>query len=232
MNRRIKKREPDEAKGAPEWMVTFSDCMTLLLTFFVLLLTFSSFDEEVFRQFKIIFAQSLSSVSLEDIPPKDAFVATPSLSYKEEFDKGSEKPTQVTDIENNLKSESSPVNFRNRKVFLISSEKVFYGRGEVMSPDGRKVLSAMASFLKEMPNRIVVSERGKGSEEEGELFGLGRAWAVVQYLTGTQELDKGRFSVSATSMVVTGDTEESSTSSKAGNRRMLEIVLLERSIYN
>ena len=38
--------EPQEDRGAPEWMVTFSDCMTLLLTFFVLLLSFSSFDTD------------------------------------------------------------------------------------------------------------------------------------------------------------------------------------------
>ena len=37
-----KQPEPEEAPGAPEWMLTFSDCMTLLLTFFVLLITFSA----------------------------------------------------------------------------------------------------------------------------------------------------------------------------------------------
>ncbi len=43
-------RQPELQKeqGAPEWMVTFSDCMTLLLTFFVLMLSFSSFDEKTF----------------------------------------------------------------------------------------------------------------------------------------------------------------------------------------
>ncbi len=49
-----KQQEPDEAPGAPEWMVTFSDFMTLLLTFFVLLLSFSSFDDRVFRKLKVI----------------------------------------------------------------------------------------------------------------------------------------------------------------------------------
>ena len=41
----------DDDPGAPEWMVTFSDCMTLLLTFFVLLLSFSSFDDKIYKQF-------------------------------------------------------------------------------------------------------------------------------------------------------------------------------------
>ncbi|MHC4104970.1 MAG: flagellar motor protein MotB, partial [Planctomycetota bacterium] len=46
MAREKKQVVEDEAPGAPEWMVTFSDCMTLLLTFFVLLLSFSSFDDK------------------------------------------------------------------------------------------------------------------------------------------------------------------------------------------
>ena len=41
---------PDEAKaGAPDWMVTFADLMSLLLTFFVLLLSFSTMSEEAFN---------------------------------------------------------------------------------------------------------------------------------------------------------------------------------------
>ena len=55
MGRANKQVVPDEDPGAPEWMVTFSDCMTLLLTFFVLLLSFSSFDDDgVFRHLKVI----------------------------------------------------------------------------------------------------------------------------------------------------------------------------------
>ena len=37
-----KKKFEDEAPGTPEWLVTFTDLMSLLLTFFVLLLTFST----------------------------------------------------------------------------------------------------------------------------------------------------------------------------------------------
>ena len=41
-----KEREPDpEPPGAPEWVVTFTDMISLLVTFFVLLMTFSSMEE-------------------------------------------------------------------------------------------------------------------------------------------------------------------------------------------
>ncbi len=43
--------EPDPPMGgAPKWMLTYGDVITLLVTFFVLLLTFSTPDDEDFQQ--------------------------------------------------------------------------------------------------------------------------------------------------------------------------------------
>ena len=46
----MKRRSADEPKqGAPEWMATYSDLVTLLLCFFVLLFAFSKIDAEKFQ---------------------------------------------------------------------------------------------------------------------------------------------------------------------------------------
>lgn len=45
-----KKKKREEAGGAPGWMVTYGDLMSLLLTFFVLLLSFSTISEEQFEE--------------------------------------------------------------------------------------------------------------------------------------------------------------------------------------
>ncbi len=42
--------EDEPPQGAPEWMTTYSDMVTLLLTFFVLLFSMSSIDSEKFRE--------------------------------------------------------------------------------------------------------------------------------------------------------------------------------------
>ena len=47
------KKEPEEGGGVPAWMVTFSDIMTLLLTFFVLLISMAQFDERRTREFLV-----------------------------------------------------------------------------------------------------------------------------------------------------------------------------------
>ena len=55
MSRRRSKERLDT--GAPEWMTTFSDLVTLLLTFFILLYSFSTLDAQKFKSI----AQSLQS---------------------------------------------------------------------------------------------------------------------------------------------------------------------------
>jgi len=197
MGREIKKPEPEGAAGAPEWMVTFSDCMTLLLTFFVLLLSFSSFDEYTFRRLRLIFCKALPGVSRPTKEGKDAFLtAVEQIVPTEDLGEGSEKPTLARGWKGNLKEETKPQEFHSRKVFLISSKKIFWGKGIAISSEGRDIMATMALFLKEVPSRVVISETvaglgAQGSFESGEIGGLG---------------------------------------SEA--ERMLEIVLLERSIYN
>jgi chemotaxis protein MotB len=69
-------KSEEQPAGAPEWMVTFSDCMTLLLTFFVLLLSFSSFDDRIFRQLKTIFGDALPAAAPGVKTDRDAFLPT------------------------------------------------------------------------------------------------------------------------------------------------------------
>jgi chemotaxis protein MotB len=234
MGRERKQAEPEDAQGAPEWMVTFSDCMTLLLTFFVLLLSFSSFDENIMEKLKIIFCKALPSVSPARRKYRDAFLSPPEqIVATEDLDEGSEKPTLARGREENLKEDTEPADFSRRKVFLISSNRIFWGRGAAISFQGRKTLSTIASFLKEVPNRIVISENGPGDDQRSEQFALPRAWAVMEHLTTGHGLDKKRFSISATSTIIQESFEKGEPDRPGPEtERMLEIVLLERSIYN
>lgn len=232
MGRERKQVEADEAPGAPQWMVTFSDCMTLLLTFFVLLLSFSSFDEHVFQTLERIFVNALPTVGEPEEKDEDAFLGAKQIEPTENLGKGSEKPTLASGGEDNLKEETEPMDFRSRKVFFISSDKVFWGKGTVISLQGRRTLSTMASFLKEVPSRVVISENRRGDEKGGELLGPSRAWAVIKYLATKGGLSKSRFSISIASVCQKALETSGVGHTSAKAERMLEIVLLERSIYN
>jgi len=233
VERNRKDAQADEPAGAPEWMVTFSDCMTLLLTFFVLLLSFSSFDERVFLRLTRIFGEALPSVRPLIQKDKSSFLPAMEIAYVENLNEGSEKPTLAEELEENLKEDTEPVDFRRRKVFIIASRKIFWGKGVAISFWGRRTLSTIASFLKEVPSRVVIGENGPGDDEDSEELGLERAWAVMEYLITKQGLDKRMFSITAASTIAQESREGNELSGPGSeHERVLEIVLLERSICN
>lgn len=232
MRKTNNKPQEEEIKGAPDWMVTFSDCMTLLLTFFVLLLSFSSFDNNDFKKLKVIFARKLDSISLQKTD-KSSFDAFQLIHYNDDLDKGSEKPTLEKGTVNNVKIDTEPLNFHKRKVFTKSSANIFWGQGTVISSQGKTILSSMASYLMDVPCRVVISENGPIDENDSVNFGLQRAWTVVDYLTTIEGLDKGQLSISAASLTSTQHpASDKKDFLKTKSTRTLEIVLLERSIYN
>ncbi len=229
MGRAEKKPDPIKEEGAPEWMVTFSDCMTLLLTFFVLLLSFSSFDDvgEI-AQLGSVFAKEFS-IDTVITRERDAMLAA--MIAAEELKKGSEKPVPDA-VGDHSKKETQSMEHRHRKIFLIASEEIFWGKGAALSASGKKILLEMASFLKDLPNRIVVSENAQPMENRDYELGLQRAWTVIDYLTTQGDLDKRRISLSAAGTVVKGLNTEDPQTLPAKTNRTLEIVLLEGSIYH
>jgi chemotaxis protein MotB len=220
----------DEDPGAPEWMVTFSDCMTLLLTFFVLLLTFSSFDERVFKKLRVIYCDAFPTIHSRVRASKESLLEIEQLRYVEDLDKGSEKATHELGSEGAL-LETHTNDYKKHKVFLIRSDEVFWGKGTAMSQQGRQTFSTLARFLKDMPENVVVSEN---SLEQSDLeLSMARAWVVIEHLTSQHGLDMDRFSVSAGSTIgQTGFELFSLTEQDNRPQRLLEIVLLQRSLCN
>ncbi|MCB0393885.1 MAG: hypothetical protein KDD25_04970, partial [Bdellovibrionales bacterium] len=63
---------PPPSGGAPGWIVTFADLMSLLLTFFILLLSFSEMEVTKFKKIagSLKDAFGVQKVILEDVYPK------------------------------------------------------------------------------------------------------------------------------------------------------------------
>jgi chemotaxis protein MotB len=236
MGRPKKEAPPEEVAGAPQWMITFSDCMNLLLTFFVLLVTFSEFSEAQ-EEKTLNFGNAMRSVfgtPVEDAgrPEEKSMISPPRVVNTEQPEYGSEAPTTPTSptaSNGTLNEDLQTSNYRNHKVFLIPSRRIFLGRGRALSPDGRYFLAVMAAFLKDAPSGIVVSENGPENQAGGVDAGLLRALAVLEYLVTTQNLDRRKFNIAADSISPPEETADSAVAYHRGER-MLEIVLLEGSV--
>ena len=86
--------EDDVEPGTPAWMATFADLMSLLMCFFVLLLSFSEMDLQKYKQvagsMKNAFGVQ-NQVKVMDIPKGTSIIA-------QEFSPGRPKPTQVDTV--------------------------------------------------------------------------------------------------------------------------------------
>jgi chemotaxis protein MotB len=225
-------KEPDEAPGAPEWMVTFSDCMTLLLTFFVLLLSFSTFEDKTFDNLKVIYSTYLPSIGIQTQATQEAVSNIQLIRIEDDPSQGSEQPSEDKKEAGGLR-QTQPLDFYNYKVFMIPSCDIFWGNGSTISAGGREILSEMGDFLKGNPVRVVIGETGNNTKNGALDFGLSRAYVVLNYFVNQKSLDKDRFNISAVSTIDKAYRENSWNGSlQEKDDRILEVVLLEWSIYN
>ena len=126
-------QEEEDPGGAPEWMVTFSDCMTLLLTFFVLLLSFSSFDKETLPALGQSLAKALPSIGLSGKDKQDSVYEKQPSSQEVKGDRSSLERCGTNDEFYEREktpglSESESLHHRIQAVFLGTGIRFFQGR--------------------------------------------------------------------------------------------------------
>jgi len=214
-----KQQEEESGEGAPLWIISFADMMSLLMAFFVMLSTFSGFGPSETIQLQGVGKAVLAPNFYGDWyknPPRAAM--GPQAVAVGQLEKGSEKPNLEEAAGKGLLAETEPEDFRTRKIFLIESEKMFWAAGTVPSAEGRDFLNILASFIGKTRDRIVISENGPPDNSE---LGVSRAISAVKYLAG-KGIPKNRFSIAAEGMLPKENFR---------TERMLEIALLDESTY-
>ena len=161
--------------GCPAWMTTFSDLMSLLLTFFVLLLSMASLDQKKIKEalgslqgalgvleggFKTEVSKELILPSVGLVPPKKLVMERVKKVLYSHFKPG--KGRAYRNREGYLESkepEKGPVNVRETKEGIVVSivGGVLFDPGDaVLKPQGKKILDELIPLIKELkyPIRI------------------------------------------------------------------------------
>ncbi|WZL74850.1 OmpA family protein [Clostridiaceae bacterium 35-E11] len=236
-----RKKQNEVKAGSPEWMTTFSDLMTLLLCFFVLLFAFSTIDVKKFTAVMQSFQGSLGILeggkTIETIPYIDQALnedkTTKQLEELEDFKKLKE------DVEAYLSANGMEqqilVDLEARGLLLRFKDNVLFDSGHAeLKKEAKETLEFLSNLLqqKEFLDKYIRVEghtdsdpiiRSKKYPTNWELS-VTRASNVVRFLIEQTGMQPERLSASGYGQyhpVAPNDIDEN----KAKNRRV-DIVIL------
>lgn len=178
-------RKPRPKNQSPAWIVTFADLATLLLTFFILLLSFAEMDIEKYRAManSMALAFGSSNVLAEDVggspitlvesdtvslpEPTEALEVEP--QFIDERAEGS-APTQIPagildltsrlirELEPEVASDTLSINYDQQQVVLRFSEEATFRSGEAaIKPEMIPIIERVVTVLSGCMGDVLVS---------------------------------------------------------------------------
>ncbi len=163
----MSKAKAQAAAGAPAWVMTFADLMSLLMCFFVLLLSFSEMDVQKYKQVAGSMREAFGVQRLiqSKVPPKGTSIIA------QEFSPGRPTPTPVNEIRQQTTDET--------KDNLDFSDSKSKGRGDSEHETSEQAARVLEMLKEEVelgqldvetaPGRTIIRIQEKGS------FGSGSA---------------------------------------------------------
>ncbi len=216
---------------APGWMVTYGDIMTLLLTFFVLLISYSTIHEEAFKRAAASFQEALgilpyerSVIEFEQIP---AVRLTP--------------PIPPHEIIRRIRTAAFAAGMRGKirvtaereGVRIIIQAPILFDSGKAdLRTESFPILDEVVKILEESPNVVVVEGHTDNVPINTPEFpsnwelSTARAISVARYVFQKGNLEPSRFTVAGYGEhhpVATNETPE-------GRQKNRRVEILLRSI--
>ncbi len=178
------------------WELTFSDMLTLLLTFFVFILSVSSFKTDKYKEFW-------------DAQDQEKVERAKTTSFKFELIKGIKMPRLdskaeqlLTELEETFESgefSGLDVHYSEHKITLMVSEQLSFDGGKAeLKEDAKPLLLKLIPGIKKSTFDIEVeghSDSLSSEKIDNMELSIGRALSVARYLV-EEGVDKRKLSVS------------------------------------
>ena len=245
-------RKPPETSGpmpVPAWMLTYADSMSLLLTFFVLMLTFSTTNDDDFQTVTGGLIGALGGLPGGTLDNAPSIVEERIADDGRASARGPEGPPELGPVTRKLMSihdrikegfEGTAVNVAiGRKGFVIRlpSDRVFDGPTAMLSESGRREIAAVASVIGYLPNDIEIAAHTDGSLPGGPggtadiELSLARATTIARFFENFSTMGDpaGRITLERIAIIASGGLdpfERKNSAAARGRNRRLDITLL------
>ncbi|MBQ3033285.1 MAG: flagellar motor protein MotB [Deferribacterales bacterium] len=198
-----KKKCPECPKGSAKWMTTFSDMTTLLLTFFVLLLSMANFDKRKIEAVFGVFSGSQGILNSPSTTPMSEQNIVARKALEESVEKTQEK------MEENMKEYIQAQNLE-KMISVIKTDKgisirvmdsVFFAPGSSeLLPEAYPIIDKIINLTEDTSYNINIEGHtddtpvGRNSPLNWDLS-VDRAVSVVKYFIG-KDFNPARLSAS------------------------------------
>jgi len=222
--------------GAPAWMATFADLATLLLTFFILLLTFAEMDIEKFRDALGSIQQALgfmpSGTGMMQHTSKPSFLEPPRpRSMEEDINRRIEDELRKLVKKHGLQNQVSVIRSK-RGVILRVKGRFFFSPGTAeLKPESHTILEKIAELMDKFPRKVAIEGHtdnipiSNGKYSSNWELSTARAISALKFLQEKEGIDVKNINIAGfadTRPIASNNTPEG----RAQNRRV-EFVFYE-----
>lgn len=230
MQRKKKKKNDINANA---WMDTYADTITLLLTFFILLYSFSTTDNKKLKLIAAAFKDQIAGLStdVEDVPDIDIENVELGTGEKSPYDILVDEVTEI--INKNGLTEVVKIREEDAGVVLQLSDSILFDLGKAeMKSDSIAILDVISTIIPNIENEIMVQGHtdnipiSSAQYKSNWELSAARAVNVIKYFIETKGFDPTRFSATGYGEyrpLVDNSTEEN----RAINRRV-DILIVQK----
>ncbi|MEE4254005.1 MAG: flagellar motor protein MotB [Desulfuromusa sp.] len=182
--------------GAPMWMVTFSDLVTLLLTFFVLMLSMANMDQVKFNAASESLAGAFGVLGSSDKTEVTVPRTVTFSPINDDFTSQVYRRLKTKLRELKLNKKIQLVKDRGAVVLRIDEAVLFQSGQRYLQPEAEPILQKVSELIRPLPLNLKIEGHTDdlGDEMNNWDLSVNRAVVVLRYLATNQLVPLNRMS--------------------------------------